>query len=98
MADDDHISLNEAMQRLGRALDRLEASALRRADGARAAALSEEAMTLLRQDRAQLANDLDQALARIAHLEEACAGASKRVDHAIQSVRNVLSRSGRDAG
>ncbi len=96
MADNDHITLNDAMQRLGRSLDRLEAAALRRADGARAAALSEEAMTLLRQDRAQLASDLDQALARAAHLEEACAAASRRVDHAIQSVRGVLQRSGRE--
>lgn len=85
------------MQKLGRALDRLEASALRRADGARAAALNEEALSHLRQDRAQLAQDLDKALARASQLEEACATATRRVDQAIVSVRGVLARAGREA-
>jgi len=96
VTDDASSPLNDAVQRLTRALDRLESTALRRAEASRSAALSDEAMTLLRQDRAQLAGDLDKALARIAQLEEACAGATRRVDHAITSVRGLLARSGRE--
>lgn len=96
MATDEHGSLDQAIERLGQALDRLEASALRRAEGARAATVAEEAASLLRQDRAQLASDLDRALVRVAQLEEACSGASRRVDQAIGSVRTLLARAGRE--
>jgi hypothetical protein len=96
MAADNRLSLDQAIQRLGQALDRLESAALRRAEGARAAALADEAADALRQDRAQLAADLDRALLRATQLEEACSGASRRVDQAIGSVRGLLTRAGRE--
>lgn len=91
------IDFDEALKRLNRSLDRLEASAMRRAAEQRSAVTVQEAITALKTDRARLAEELDAALAKVARLEETCAGATRRIDQAVSSVRGVIQRAGREA-
>ena len=84
-------SIEAASRRLALALDALDAAAERR----REAAGHEEALAVqihaLGGDRARLADELDQAIARSRALETANREATQRVETAIETIRDVLS-------
>ncbi|HTV26749.1 MAG TPA: DUF4164 family protein [Xanthobacteraceae bacterium] len=83
-------SIEAASRRLTLALDALEAAAERRREAAR----SEDSLTTqihaLDDDRARLAGELDQAVARTRALESANQEVVKRIAQAIETIRGVL--------
>lgn len=83
-------SLDRALARLAAALDGLETVAgLRVArDGARPEVEAE--LSIMQEDRARLAQDLDSALARNGRLDAALSESGERIDRAMGSIRAVL--------
>jgi chromosome segregation ATPase len=83
-------SIEAASRRLTLALDALEAAVERR----REAACAEDSLTTqihaLDDDRARLAGELDQAVARARALENANQEVGKRIAQAIETIRGVL--------
>jgi Domain of unknown function (DUF4164) len=83
-------SIEAASRRLALALDALDAAAERRCEAAR----NEEAMAMqvhvMGDDRARLAGELDQAIARSRALEIANREVAKRIAVAIETIGNVL--------
>jgi hypothetical protein len=83
-------SIEAASRRLALALDALDAAAERRCEAAR----NEEAMTMqvhvLGEDRARLAGELDEAIARSRALEAADREVVKRIAAAIETIGSVL--------
>jgi chromosome segregation ATPase len=86
--------LDEAVTRLDRALDALEAAFERRRAADEQIADIEEEMHLLALDRARLARELDDLKARSVELETVNREVSRRIDSAMESVRTVLVESG----
>jgi hypothetical protein len=84
------LPLASALQRLGSAIDLLDAAATRRMSAERADAARATELELMRGDRAKLAELLDQALARGRALETAQQDMAVRLDCAIGLVRDVL--------
>lgn len=82
--------LQRALQRLGAALDHLDAAAARRAraDGSRGNL--EDELAVMQDDRARLAMELDAALARGRTLLNANGDVARRVQRASATVRAVL--------
>ncbi len=82
--------IEAATRRLALALDMLDAAA----EGRREADRSEQALTAqilaLGDDRARLASELDQAMARCRALESANHAVSARIAQAIETIRSVL--------
>lgn len=90
--DSNSDELETAAGRLNGALDALEAAlSRRRRQTASAESLAVEVETLA-QDRSRLAQELDQARARVARLESAGDHAAERIDSAIGSIRHLLDR------
>jgi ABC-type transporter Mla subunit MlaD len=83
-------SIEAASRRLALALDALDAAADRRREAAR----NEEALATqihaLGDDRARLAGELDQAIARTRALEGANREVAQRIAQAIEAIRGVL--------
>ena len=83
-------SIEAASRRLTLALDALEAAVERRREAAR----TEESLAMqihaLGDDRARLAGDLDQAVARARALESANREVATRIAQAIETIRGVL--------
>jgi hypothetical protein len=86
--------LAAALQRLGSAIDLLDAAAARRlaAEKGEAARLME--LELMRGDRARLAELLDQAMARNQALEAAQDEAERRIEQAMALVGEALNSAG----
>ncbi|MGL4637109.1 MAG: DUF4164 domain-containing protein [Beijerinckiaceae bacterium] len=84
------LPLSSALQRLGSAIDLLDAAATRRLTAERADAARATELELMRGDRAKLAELLDQALSRGRALEAAQQDVTARLDSAIGLVRDVL--------
>jgi hypothetical protein len=82
--------LTAALERLGSAVDLLDAAAMRRLTAERADQARATELQLMRGDRAKLAELLDQALSRGRALEAAQLEASARVDRAMTLVRGAL--------
>jgi hypothetical protein len=82
--------LEQALQRLSAALDRLELAATARLDAEQALEPLETELAIMRDDRARLAVELDGALARNASLEHATGEVSQRVARAMGSIEAVL--------
>ena len=82
--------LDQAMQRLSAALDRLELAATARLDAERGLEPLETELSVMRDDRSRLAVELDGALARNADLEHMTRELSVRVGRAIDAVETVL--------
>jgi hypothetical protein len=82
--------LTAALERLGSAVDLLDAAAMRRLTAERADQARATELQLMRGDRAKLAELLDQALSRGRALEAAQLEASVRVDRAMTLVRGAL--------
>ena len=83
-------SLDQAFTQLDAALDQLEAAAQRRLDLDRRRGDLETELTLMQDDRARLAVDLDGALARAQGVEALANEAVKRIDTAMAVIRDVI--------
>jgi hypothetical protein len=86
--------VQEALARFSAALDRLEAASLRHQEGERMRLALESELALMRADRQQLAETLDQSVARGRQLEEQMVLIDQRIERAIASVRDSLSVDG----
>jgi Domain of unknown function (DUF4164) len=84
------LPLVTALQRLGSAIDLLDAAAARRLASDRNDAARSNELELMRGDRAKLAELLDQALARGRALETVQTDVSGRIDRAIDLVKGAL--------
>jgi hypothetical protein len=86
----DTSAIDAASRRLGLAMDALEAAVERRREADRGHSDLSEQLHALGTDRSQLASDLDTAAARVRMLENTNREIARRLDTAIESVRNVL--------
>lgn len=85
--------IRDALARLSSALDRLDAVSLRHADGDRARTTLETELSLMREDRHQLARTLDEEKS-FRHAAEASLGdLAPRIDRAIAAIRTGLAQS-----
>ena len=84
--------IREALARLSAALDRLDAASLRHADGDRARATLESELSLMREDRHQLARALDEETAARLLSETQLADLAPRIDRAISALRTSLAQ------
>lgn len=87
---DDPVS--DALTRLDTALSRLEAAVTRRLDAEAAPDDRDAELALLSEDRTRLAAALDEASARLAHVEATSGEVGHRLDRAIAAVSGVLER------
>jgi predicted nucleic acid-binding Zn-ribbon protein len=87
-------AIEAATRRLTRALDALEAAVERRRDADRSEAALAAQVQALGDDRAQLAADLDAVSARAKRLDTANRDAARRIDLAMQSIRDVIAGKG----
>jgi chromosome segregation ATPase len=83
-------SIEAASRRLTLALDALEAAVERRREAARTEDSLATQIHALGDDRARLAGDLDQTVARARALESANRDVAKRIEQAIETIRGVL--------
>jgi predicted nucleic acid-binding Zn-ribbon protein len=83
--------LEAAIRRLHSALGELEGAIMGRDDLARRTDLETE-LQIMQDDRARLAVDLESATARLAKVENATAHVGRRVQSAVATLRDVLSR------
>jgi len=83
-------SIEAASRRLTLALDALEAAVERRREAARTEDSLATQIHALGDDRARLAGDLDQAVARASALESANRDVANRIAQAIETIRGVL--------
>ena len=83
-------SIEAASRRLALALDALEAAVERRREAARTEDSLATQIHALGDDRARLAGDLDQAVARTRALESANREVANRIARAIEAIRGVL--------
>lgn len=86
--------LQRALNRLGTALEQLEASVARRAQADSARANLEDELAVMQDDRARLAMELDAAMARNQKLTNANDDVAARLDHASATVRALLDKVG----
>ena len=83
-------SVEAASRRLALALDALDAAAERRREATRGEQALSAQIHSLGEDRARLAGELDQAMARARGLERANREVAQRVAAVIESIRGVL--------
>jgi chromosome segregation ATPase len=83
-------SIEAASRRVTLALDALEAAVERRREAARTEDSLATQIHALGDDRARLAGDLDQAVARARALESANREVATRIAQAIETIRGVL--------
>jgi hypothetical protein len=83
-------SIEAASRRLTLALDALEAATERRREADRTEEALATQIHALGDDRARLASDLDQALARSRALETANREVAQRIAQAIVTIRDLL--------
>ncbi len=86
-------SLSEALQQLGTAIDVLDGAAGRRVQADKVDAGRATELELMRGDRARLAEQLDEALARGRAREALLKELSQRVDNAASHVQSALALS-----
>jgi hypothetical protein len=87
-------TLDDALQRLTSALDGLERAVERRRASEEIIQDLEEDAHLLALDRARLARELDTSKARAVDLETVSAEVGRRVDTAMDTIRDVLASRG----
>ncbi|SKA35147.1 DUF4164 family protein [Consotaella salsifontis] len=90
MADSAQNSLEDADRRLRLALERLESAVERRAERDAVLMNSDAELQRMAADRAKLAGQLDNALARAERLEQANREVSKRLVSVMEMIRAVL--------
>jgi septal ring factor EnvC (AmiA/AmiB activator) len=86
----DTSAIDAASRRLALAMDALEGAVERRREADRGRSDLSEQIHALGSDRSRLAADLDVAASRIRSLETTNREIARRLDVAIESVRNVL--------
>ena len=86
----DTSAIDAASRRLALAMDALEAAIERRREVDRGQSDLSDQLHALGSDRSKLASDLDTSAARIRALETTNREIARRLDVAIESVRNVL--------
>ena len=86
----DNGAIDAASKRLSLALDALEAAVERRREAARAEQRLTVQVHMLDTDRARLAAELDNAVARSRAIETANREIAQRLDGAMQTIRAVL--------
>lgn len=86
--------LNAAFERLETAVAGLERAAARRLELEQRRGDLETELSLMQDDRARLAVELDGALARLERLEAAADDVSRRVERAMGAVRTVVGAEG----
>jgi hypothetical protein len=89
MTDSTHL-LENALQRLAAALERLETAVARRIEAELTHADLEEELAVMQDDRSRLALELDAALAQKIALEKARDEVLTRIDRASLGIRAVL--------
>ncbi|MCA0399221.1 MAG: DUF4164 domain-containing protein [Proteobacteria bacterium] len=85
-------AIKDALSRLSAAIDRLDAASLRHADGDRARTTLETELSLMREDRHQLARLLDEERAARMSTEAGLEQLAPRIDNAIAAIRDGLGR------
>jgi FtsZ-binding cell division protein ZapB len=83
-------SVETASRRLALALDALDAAAERRREAARGEQALSAQIHSLGEDRARLASELDQAMARARALARANQEVARRIAAVIESIRGAL--------
>jgi hypothetical protein len=86
--------IEAALERLSRALDLLEQAADARSEAEVRRAERDEALSVLEDDRSQLAVELDGAIARNRSLERAAEDVSRRLEAADVTLRTLLNATG----
>jgi hypothetical protein len=86
--------IETASHRLKLALDALEAAAERRGEADRDQHTLAMQIQALGTDRARLASEVDEAIARARALESANRQVAERLDAAIEAIREVLAEDG----
>lgn len=84
--------LDNALARLDGALAQLEGAARRRIEVERGRANLETELTLMQDDRARLAAELDGTMARLNQVESAAGDVERRLEKAISAVGSVIAR------
>ena len=84
--------LDHALSRLEGALGQLEAAARRRLEVERGRANLETELTLMQDDRARLAVELDGAMARIGQVEGVAQEVDRRLDRAMTALAEMIAR------
>lgn len=87
--------VDDAFQRLDVALAMLEGAVARRVEAEAARGDHEIELSLMEEDRARLAAELDVASARLAQVTATTGDVGRRLARAIDTVESVLDRSGR---
>ena len=87
-------SIRQSLMRLRSAVESLEQAEARRRENQRQTGPIETELSLMQDDRARLATELDAALARSNRVETLAEDLARRVDAAMTSVRAVLDRNG----
>lgn len=85
--------LDSSMERFSSALDKLEATINRQVLRAQAAKRLQEEVETLKEDRAELAEELDQMKSEARRLNELNERASETLADAIEGIREVLAES-----
>ena len=86
----DASAVEQATRRLSQALDMLDAAVDRRIEIDRSRAILAEQVHALDADRSKLASDLDMQLAKVRSLESANREVARRLDAAMENVRQVI--------
>jgi hypothetical protein len=86
----DPSAVEQATRRLSQALDMLDAAVDRRIEIDRSRAILAEQVHALDADRSKLASDLDMQLAKVRSLESANREVARRLDAAMENVRQVI--------
>ena len=84
--------VEEALRRLEGAVGLIEAAVARRLEVERRRGDLETELQLMQDDRARLAVDLDGTLAKLRRHEAATDDVGRRVDRAVEAIRDVLAR------
>ncbi len=83
-------NLDQAIRRLEASLGQLEAAGQKRLEAEHRRGDIETELTLMQDDRARLAVELDGSLARVARVEGAANEVGKRLDRAMDTIRAVI--------
>jgi hypothetical protein len=86
----DQTSIEAAAKRLAQALDTLEAAVERRREADRGQSRLEDQVQALGADRSRLASELDAQAARSRKLESTNRDIARRLDTAMENIRQVL--------
>lgn len=84
--------LDHALSRLDGALGQLEAAARRRLEAERGRGNLETELTLMQDDRARLAVELDGTMARLGQVQGAAEEVDRRLDRAMAALHQMIER------